>query len=63
VPGISITTASSGSLPTKHLWLSLTGNQKYAVVYTNKKYKPAFKEDFADAHLVKYPYRRKQARF
>ena len=30
----------------------LTGNQKYAVVYTDKKYKPAFKEDFADAWLV-----------
>ncbi|HVG13320.1 MAG TPA: prolyl oligopeptidase family serine peptidase [Chitinophagaceae bacterium] len=30
----------------------LSGNQKYAVVFTNKKYKPAFKEDFADAHLV-----------
>jgi dipeptidyl aminopeptidase/acylaminoacyl peptidase len=30
----------------------LTGNQKYAVVYTDKKYKPAFKEDFADAYIV-----------
>lgn len=30
----------------------LTGNQKYAVVYTSEKYKPAFKEDFADAYLV-----------
>jgi dipeptidyl aminopeptidase/acylaminoacyl peptidase len=30
----------------------LTGNQKYAVVYTEKKYKPAFKEDFADAWIV-----------
>ncbi len=30
----------------------LTGNQRYAVVYTNQKYKPAFKEDFADAYLV-----------
>ncbi len=30
----------------------LTGNQKYAVVYTNNKYKPAFKEDYADAYLV-----------
>ncbi len=30
----------------------LTGNQKYAVVYTNKKYKPAFKEDYADAWIV-----------
>ncbi len=30
----------------------LTGDQKYAVVYTNHKYKPAFKEDFADAYLV-----------
>jgi dipeptidyl aminopeptidase/acylaminoacyl peptidase len=30
----------------------ITGNQKYAVVYTDKKYKPAFKEDYADAYLV-----------
>ncbi len=30
----------------------LTGNHKYAVVYTDKKYKPAFKEDFADAYLI-----------
>jgi dipeptidyl aminopeptidase/acylaminoacyl peptidase len=30
----------------------LTGNQKYAVVYTNTKYKPAFKEDLADAWIV-----------
>ena len=30
----------------------VTGNQKYAIVYTNKKYKPAFKEDFMDAYLV-----------
>lgn len=30
----------------------LTGNQKYAVVYTNTKYKPAFKEDMADAWIV-----------
>jgi len=30
----------------------LTGNQKYAVIYTDKKYKPAFKEDFADAYIV-----------
>ncbi len=30
----------------------LTGNQKYAVVYTNTKYKPAFKEDYADAWIV-----------
>ena len=30
----------------------LTGNQKYAVIYTDKKYKPAFKEDFADAWIV-----------
>ncbi|MDQ3278831.1 MAG: prolyl oligopeptidase family serine peptidase [Bacteroidota bacterium] len=30
----------------------LTGNQKYAVVYTSNKYKPAFKEDYADAYLV-----------
>jgi dipeptidyl aminopeptidase/acylaminoacyl peptidase len=30
----------------------ISGNQKYAVVYTDKKYKPAFKEDYADAYLV-----------
>jgi dipeptidyl aminopeptidase/acylaminoacyl peptidase len=30
----------------------LSGNQKYAVIFTDKKYKPAFKEDFADAWLV-----------
>jgi dipeptidyl aminopeptidase/acylaminoacyl peptidase len=30
----------------------LTGNQKYAVTSTNKKYKPAFKEDYADFYLV-----------
>ena len=30
----------------------LTGNQKKAIVFTNTKYKPAFKEDFADAWLV-----------
>jgi dipeptidyl aminopeptidase/acylaminoacyl peptidase len=30
----------------------LTGNQKYAIVYTNTKYKPAFKEDMADAWIV-----------
>ncbi|HVF97216.1 MAG TPA: prolyl oligopeptidase family serine peptidase [Flavisolibacter sp.] len=30
----------------------ISGNHKYAVVYTDKKYKPAFKEDFADAWLV-----------
>jgi len=30
----------------------LTGNQKYAVSSTNKKYKPAFKEDYADVYLV-----------
>lgn len=29
----------------------LTGNHKYAVIYTDKKYKPAFKEDVADAFL------------
>ncbi len=33
-------------------YAQLTGNQKYAVVFTDKKYKPAFKEDFADAWLV-----------
>jgi len=32
--------------------VQLTGNQKYAVVFTDKKYKPAFKEDYADAYLV-----------
>ncbi len=30
----------------------LTGNQKYAVTSTDKKYKPAFKEDYADFYLV-----------
>jgi dipeptidyl aminopeptidase/acylaminoacyl peptidase len=30
----------------------LTGNQKYAIAYTDKNYKPAIKEDFADAYLV-----------
>jgi dipeptidyl aminopeptidase/acylaminoacyl peptidase len=30
----------------------LSGNQKNAIIYTDKKYKPAFKEDFADAWLV-----------
>lgn len=32
--------------------VQLTGNQKHAVVYTDKKYKPAFKEDFADAWII-----------
>ena len=32
--------------------VQLTGNYKYAVVSTNKKYKPAFKEDYADVYLV-----------
>ena len=32
--------------------VQLTGDQKNAVIYTDKKYKPAFKEDFADAWLV-----------
>ncbi len=30
----------------------LTGNQRYAITSTNKKYKPAFKEDYADFYLV-----------
>jgi dienelactone hydrolase len=30
----------------------LTGNQKYAITSTNKKYKPAFKEDYADFYIV-----------
>ena len=30
----------------------LTGNQKYAVISTHNKYKPAFKEDYADVYLV-----------
>ena len=30
----------------------LSGDQKYAIIYTDKKYKPAFKDDFADAWLV-----------
>ncbi|HMJ46195.1 MAG TPA: prolyl oligopeptidase family serine peptidase [Ferruginibacter sp.] len=32
--------------------VQVTGNQKYVVVYNDKKYKPAFKEDIADAWLV-----------
>ena len=30
----------------------LTGNQQYAILFTDKKYKPAFKEDYADAVVV-----------
>ena len=30
----------------------LTGNQKYVVLSTHDKYKPAFKEDYADAYLA-----------
>lgn len=30
----------------------VTGNQKYAIIINDKKYKPAFKEDFADTWLV-----------
>lgn len=30
----------------------ISGNQKYAIIFTDKKYKPSFKEDFADAWLV-----------
>jgi dipeptidyl aminopeptidase/acylaminoacyl peptidase len=30
----------------------INGNQKYVLISTNKKYRPAFKEDFADAYLV-----------
>ncbi len=30
----------------------LTGNQQYVITSTDKKYKPAFKEDHADFHLV-----------
>ncbi len=30
----------------------VTGNQKYVITSTDKKYKPAFKEDFADYHLL-----------
>ncbi len=33
-------------------YAQLTGNQKHAVIYTDKKYKPAFKEDIADAWIV-----------
>jgi len=32
--------------------VQLTGNHKYAIVYADKKYKPSFKEDYADAWLV-----------
>ncbi len=31
---------------------SITGNQKFAITATDKKYKPAFKEDYADFNLV-----------
>ncbi|MBL7761673.1 MAG: S9 family peptidase [Sediminibacterium sp.] len=30
----------------------LTGNQQYAIIATDKKYKPAFKEDYSDFNLV-----------
>ncbi len=30
----------------------LTGNQKHVIIYTDTKYKPAFKEDYADAYIV-----------
>ncbi|MFX8437354.1 hypothetical protein ABTL87_19545, partial [Acinetobacter baumannii] len=30
----------------------LTGNQKFAITATRNKYKPAFKEDYADVMLV-----------
>ncbi|HEX6334681.1 MAG TPA: prolyl oligopeptidase family serine peptidase, partial [Flavisolibacter sp.] len=30
----------------------LTGNFRHAVIYTDHKYKPAFKEDYADAFIV-----------
>lgn len=30
----------------------LTGNQQFAITSTNKKYKPAFKEDYADFYLI-----------
>ena len=30
----------------------ISGNQKYVLISTNKKYRPAFKEDFSDAYLV-----------
>ncbi|MDQ6757104.1 MAG: prolyl oligopeptidase family serine peptidase [Bacteroidota bacterium] len=30
----------------------LTGDKKNVIVYTNNKYKPAFKEDFADAYII-----------
>ncbi|AXY77389.1 S9 family peptidase [Paraflavitalea soli] len=33
-------------------YASYSDNRKIAVVYTNKKYKPAFKEDYADYYLV-----------
>ena len=32
--------------------VQITGNQKWVVTYNDKKYKPAFKEDLADAWLV-----------
>ena len=32
--------------------VQITGNQKWVVIYNDKKYKPAFKEDLADAWLV-----------
>lgn len=30
----------------------INGNQKWVLLYTDKKYRPAFKEDYADAYLV-----------
>jgi len=32
--------------------VQLTGNHKYAIIYNDKKYKPSFKEDYADAWIV-----------
>ena len=31
---------------------TINGNQKYVLISTNKKYRPAFKEDYTDAYLV-----------
>ncbi|MBE7173670.1 MAG: S9 family peptidase [Williamsia sp.] len=30
----------------------INGNQKWVLIYTDKKYRPSFKEDYADAYLV-----------
>lgn len=43
--------------------VQLTGNQQYAIIYTDSKYKPAFKEDYADAWVVDVKTGKKQLAF